>query len=221
MFTPKLDDAPFSYGVGKAVCVGRNYAAHAAELNNPIPEQPLLFIKPADAVVPLQDTVEIPSDQGAVHYELEIALLIGERISKATPEQALAAVAGVGVALDLTLREVQSGLKAKAHPWERAKAFDGSCPVSDFVAASRVQNWADLGLSLDINEQSRQDGNSANMLFPIPQLLAEMSHCFSLNPGDIVLTGTPEGVGQLQDGDRLKACLNRDWVVSQATVKTL
>jgi len=218
MYIPTLDNRPFSQPSGKAVCIGRNYAAHAAELNNPVPEEPLLFIKPADSLVAFDGELVLPADQGSVHYELEIALLIGEKLKNASEQQALAAIAGVGVALDLTLRDVQSVLKKKAHPWERAKGFDGSCPVSEFVSAERVSDWADLGLKLSINDEVRQDGNSCNMLFAVAPLVAEMSRCFTLNPGDIVLTGTPEGVGQLADGDVLNASL-QDWLSANAVVK--
>ncbi|WP_221797828.1 fumarylacetoacetate hydrolase family protein [Oceanobacter mangrovi] len=211
MYTPILDAEEFLSPTGKVVCVGRNYAAHAAELNNPVPQQPLLFIKPADAVVDMAGEFAIPTGQGSVHYELEIALLLGKKLKNADAAQALAAIAGVGLALDLTLRDVQSGLKDKAHPWERAKAFDGSCPVSPFVSASKVTDWANIGLQLDINGASRQDGSSAAMLFPIAELLVEMSRCFTLNPGDIIITGTPEGVGELKVGDAVQARL-QDWL---------
>ncbi|MDP2547605.1 fumarylacetoacetate hydrolase family protein [Oceanobacter sp. 4_MG-2023] len=211
MYYPFLNDAPFAFATGKAVCVGRNYAAHAAELNNPIPEQPLLFIKPADAVVAMEGDLSIPDGMGAVHHELEIALLIGETLSQASADEALAAIAGVGLALDLTLRDVQSGLKKKGHPWERAKAFDGACPVSRFIAAEQVSDWGDLELSLTRNGTLQQQGNSKAMLFPVADLLVAISQQFTLNPGDLVLTGTPAGVGPLEAGDQLTATL-QDWL---------
>lgn len=188
---------------GKVVCVGRNYADHAKELDNPVPSQPLLFIKPATALAPLDAPIALPRSEGDCHHELEVALLIGAPLCRAAPQECLAAVAGYGLALDLTLRELQSELKAKGHPWERAKAFDGACPVSSFVPRDTVGNWQALEFQLHRNGQLQQHGHCADMLFPIEQLLSEISYSFSLQPGDVVLTGTPAGVGPLKPGDKL------------------
>lgn len=204
MFTPVLAGQPFSHAVGKCVCVGRNYAEHAKELNNPVPASPILFHKPANAVVALAPEFTIPIQQGSVHHELEIAVLIGQPLISATDEQVLNAMVGVGLALDLTLRDVQSELKAKGQPWEMAKAFDGACPVTHFIAASQIQDWRNIRLELLRNGQMQQAGNSADMLFPIVPLIAYISRFFTLNPGDLVLTGTPAGVGPLLVGDKLE-----------------
>src|SRR5690606_18325531 len=115
------------------------------------------------------------------------------------------AIAGVGLALDLTLRDLQAKLKEKGHPWEIAKSFDGACPLSSFVRHDQVANLADLGIRLSINGELRQDGNSSQMLTPIPQLLSFVSSHFTLEQGDVVLTGTPAGVGPLRAGDQLRA----------------
>jgi 2-keto-4-pentenoate hydratase/2-oxohepta-3-ene-1,7-dioic acid hydratase in catechol pathway len=192
--------------LGKIVCVGRNYAEHARELNNPIPKQPLLFIKPATAAVNMNEPLLIPAGQGACHHELEMAVLIAAPLTNASAEQAKAAIAGIGLALDLTLREVQEQLKQKGQPWERAKAFDGACPLSPFVSAVGV-DLQRLPLQLLRNGDLQQSGNSADMLFTVLDLLVEISRCFSLMPGDVVLTGTPAGVGPLQSGDQLIARL--------------
>ncbi|MCY0964757.1 fumarylacetoacetate hydrolase family protein [Parathalassolituus penaei] len=218
MFIPQLNGQPFAHAVGKIVCVGRNYAAHALELNNPIPDQAILFIKPASAAVPMSPAFSIPTDQGSVHHELEIAILIGQPLSRADQQQAAEAIAGVGLGIDLTLRDVQDKLKAKGQPWERAKAFDGAAPLSTFVDAARVSNWQDLDLSLVRNGAIQQQGNSSVMLFPILALIAEISQTFALQPGDVILTGTPAGVGPLLPGDRLEARL-ADWLVIPATVQ--
>ena len=217
MYFPILAGQPFSHAVGKCVCVGRNYAEHAKELNNPIPQSPILFLKPADAVVALSPSFAIPTHQGSVHHELEIAVLIGKKIYQATSEEAMAAIAGVGLALDLTLRDVQSQLKEKGHPWEIAKAFDGACPVSEFITPEHILDWHNLPLSLIRNGQIQQQGNSAEMLFPIAPLLATMSQHFTLNPGDLVLTGTPAGVGPIEVGDVLTLQLG-DWLGQNCTV---
>ncbi|WP_304639153.1 fumarylacetoacetate hydrolase family protein [Pseudomonas sp.] len=193
--------------IGKVVCVGRNYAEHARELNNPVPSEPLLFIKPSTAVVPMAEPVRLPEGRGAVHYETEIALLIGERLGgEVSDAQARTAIAGVGLALDLTLRELQDDLKAKGHPWERAKAFDGACPLSRFVEPAGL-DLDNLPLSLTINGALRQQGSSAQMLTPIIDLLRHIAQTFTLLPGDVVITGTPAGVGVLQGGDVLEVTI--------------
>ncbi|WP_445398531.1 fumarylacetoacetate hydrolase family protein [Zobellella sp. An-6] len=203
-----LQGHPLPYAVGKVVCVGRSYKEHAAELNNPVPEQPLLFIKPSTSLVGLDTPLLLPRGLGAVHHELEVALLIGRRLCHTEPGHALEAVAGVGLALDLTLRDVQEQLKAKGHPWERAKAFDGSCPISPFALPEVLDDLQHLKFSLAINGQERQSGNTAMMLWSIGELLAEMSRCFTLNPGDVVLTGTPKGVAELKPNDRIEMQLD-------------
>lgn len=198
-----LDGCHFPHVLGKIVCVGRNYADHARELNNPIPRQPLLFIKPATAAVAMAQPIVIPAGQGECHHELEMAVLIGRKLSAAHDIDTLAAIAGIGLGIDLTLRDVQSTLKEKGQPWERAKAFDGSCPLSQFVELGD-RDIQQLDLKLWRNGELQQQGNTGDMLFPVSRLLSEISQCFTLLPGDVVMTGTPAGVGPLQSGDHLK-----------------
>lgn len=198
------DGSALDLPLGKVVCVGRNYAEHARELNNEVPSEPLLFMKPATALVPMEEPIQLPRDRGAVHYETEIAVLIGEPLSAVDEQGAQHGIAGIGVALDLTLREVQSVLKAKGHPWEKAKAFDASCPLSAFLTPATVGDLSAVEIRLSINDQLRQSGSSAQMITPILQLISHISHWFSLQPGDVVLTGTPAGVGQLNAGDQLR-----------------
>lgn len=205
-FTLQLDGKPFPHPLGKIVCVGRNYAAHAAELNNPIPSEPLLFMKPASAATELARPLHLPAGLGTVHHELELAVLIGKPLHHADSEQARSAIAGIGVALDLTLREVQDRLKREGHPWERAKAFDGAYPLSGFIDAAGI-DLQNLTLQLWRNGALQQDGHTGQMLFAVTALIAEISSIFSLQPGDVVSTGTPAGVGPLADGDKLIALL--------------
>lgn len=196
------DGTPIHLPLGKIVCIGRNYAEHARELNNPIPEEPLLFIKPASSAMHITRPLQPPRDQGSVHYEAELAVLIGRPLTNASEEEAKAAILGYGLALDLTLRDVQSKLKENGHPWERAKAFDGACPLSPFVAAEKLAK-AHLEFTLDVNRERRQTGDTRNMLTPILPLIRHISQHFSLLPGDVVLTGTPAGVGELEPGQLL------------------
>lgn len=195
------------HAVGKVVCVGRNYADHARELNNPVPAEPLWFIKPGSCVVPMKGAITIPQHRGSCHHELEIAILIGERLCDAGPAAARNAIAGIGLALDLTLRDVQAVLKEKGHPWEIAKAFDGSCVLSDFLPPTAFTDLQNIDFSLQVNGVVRQSGCTARQLFPIVSLLSVASSHFTLEPGDVLLTGTPAGVAALNTGDVLRAQL--------------
>jgi 2-keto-4-pentenoate hydratase/2-oxohepta-3-ene-1,7-dioic acid hydratase in catechol pathway len=205
-----LDQQLYPHTLGKIVCVGRNYAAHAKELNNPIPSEPILFIKPASSGLTLAPSFSIPQDQGSVHHELEIAILIGQTLKNASLDQVADSIAGIGLGLDLTLRDVQDQLKEKGHPWERAKSFDGACPLTEFVSVSLASKdeWQSIALTLKKNGALQQHGSSADMLFPILPLIAHMSAHFSLLPGDVILTGTPAGVGPLETGDSLSCELS-------------
>lgn len=218
MYIPVLDGTFFHQAVGKCVCVGRNYAAHAQELNNPIPSAPILFIKPADAVVGLTPSFVIPTDCGEVHHELEIAVLIASKLQHANAEQVEQGIAGIGLGLDLTLRDVQSELKAKGQPWELAKAFDGSCPLGHFISLETSKTLTQIDIGLTINSELKQQGNSRDMLFPIVELIAHISRFFTLNPGDVVLTGTPAGVGPLKVNDHLTLRMG-DHYLLETTVK--
>lgn len=202
-----IDGSAVELPVGKVVCVGRNYAEHARELGNDVPAEPLLFIKPATALRDLNAPVMLPVGRGEVHHEVEIVVLIGAPLTDATPQAAQAAIAGYAVGLDLTLRELQSRLKERGEPWEKAKSFDGAAPVSGFVDARGVSTRQNLAVSLEVNNQVRQHGHSGQMLFPIFPLVAEISRHFTLLPGDVVYTGTPAGVAPLVSGDQLVAKL--------------
>lgn len=200
------DTMPFP-SHGKAVCIGRNFAAHISELGNEQPDEPVLFIKPTSAFVDLRQPISIPMEFGECHHEAELALLIGQTLTNATQEHARQAVAGYGLALDLTLRDLQNVLKAKRLPWERAKAFDGSCPLSPFIPSEEIGDPQNLSFSLTVNGVQRQVGEQKMMLWNIFQVVAEASRCFTLNPGDAVLTGTPAGVAALQPDDHIQLAL--------------
>ena len=189
--------------VGKVVCVGRNYVDHIKELDNPMPTEPILFIKPATSLQPISRPIVIPDFTKDCHNETELAVLIGKEISRASREEVEAAVAGYGIALDLTLRDIQKSLKEKGLPWEKAKAFDGSCPISPFIRPDDLPNPQDTRLKLEVNGQVRQDESTKLMINKIFDLIVYMSGFFTLLPGDVVLTGTPAGVAALKSGDRL------------------
>ncbi|WGL15022.1 fumarylacetoacetate hydrolase family protein [Microbulbifer bruguierae] len=212
-------NSPVNLPLGKIVCVGRNYAEHAAELNNPVPDEPLLFIKPATSAVPMAEPVHLPRGRGSCHFEGELALLIGRPLSGANPAEVPAAIAGLGLALDLTLRDLQSNLKKQGQPWEKAKGFDGACPLSPFVKLDWLPDWDNLSYTLWLNDAIRQRGKSNHMLTPILDLVAYISEYFTLLPGDVVLTGTPAGVGELRPGDQLAMALEEDWLRCETRIE--
>jgi len=193
------------FPVGKIVCIGRNYSEHIKELGNATPDQPVIFIKPSSSILPDGGTVIIPEYSNDCHHEVELALIIGKTGKNISAEAAMAHVAGFGVAIDLTLRDTQSQQKEKGLPWEIAKGFDTACPLSDFVPTEQISDPHNLQLTLIVNDDIRQDGNTALMMRKIPQIIEEMSSIFTLEAGDVILTGTPAGVSRIQSGDVMVA----------------
>ena len=198
-----LDGNPCDLPAGKVVCVGLNYAAHIKEMASQASTEPMLFIKPKSALTSLTEPLVIPQGLGSVHFETEMAILIGKQLSQCSEQDVLPAIAGVAVALDLTLRDLQKQLRDAGHPWEKAKGWDGACPVSAFVSPDKISDLQNIDLQLEQNGVSKQDGNTAQMLSPVAPLITYMSRFFTLEPGDVILTGTPEGVGPLEPGDQL------------------
>lgn len=197
--------AILDFPVNKVVCVGSNYAKHIKEMGSQTPEEPVLFIKPETALCDIRQPLALPQGLGEVHHEVELAVLIGSTLKQATEDHVLKAIAGYGVALDLTLRDLQSGLKKAGRPWEKAKAFDNSCPISGFISTREFNHDPqNIPLSLIINGETRQLGSTADMLHKIIPLIAYSSRFFTLRAGDIILTGTPEGVGPLAKNDELE-----------------
>lgn len=205
MTTRSIIGTTQEFTIGKIVCLARNYAEHARELGNETPAAPVLFMKPASSVIGDGDTVRIPAFSQECHYEVELAVLIGAQARTVTVDNALDYVAGYGVAIDMTLRDVQNGLKAKGLPWEIAKGFDTACPLSDFVPVGAVADPHALDLTLAVNGEIRQNGTSADMIHRIPQIVAHISAIFTLEAGDVILTGTPAGVGPVRAGEVMTA----------------
>ena len=205
MKTAKIPATGQEFPIGKIVCLARNYAEHARELGNETPAAPVLFMKPASSVIADGEAVRIPSYSQECHYEVELAVLIGKPCRAVSAENALEYVAGYGTAIDMTLRDVQNSLKSKGLPWDIAKGFDTACPLSDFVPAAAVADPHNLRLRLAVNGALRQDGCSSDMINRVPQIIAHISAIFTLEPGDVILTGTPAGVGQVVAGDVMEA----------------
>jgi 2-keto-4-pentenoate hydratase/2-oxohepta-3-ene-1,7-dioic acid hydratase in catechol pathway len=196
-----IDGSACDLPVGKAVCVGLNYDAHIKEMASQKSAEPMIFIKPASALTRLAEPLVIPQDLGSVHFETEMAILIGQELSQCSEHDVLPAIAGIGVALDLTLRDLQKQLREAGHPWEKAKGWDGACPISAFLKPDKITDLQNVRLALQKNGDIQQDGNTSQMLTPVVPLIAYMSRFFTLQPGDVVLTGTPEGVGPIKAGD--------------------
>jgi 2-keto-4-pentenoate hydratase/2-oxohepta-3-ene-1,7-dioic acid hydratase in catechol pathway len=183
----------------KIVCVGRNYRAHAAELGNDVPPEPLLFFKPPSSLLDPDGTIELPPTtiSARVDHEAELALVIGRRTRRATEAEAASAVFGLTAAGDITARDLQK----KDGQWTRAKGMDTFCPVGPVVVTGLA--WGALGVRCRVNGALRQDGSTRDLFFSIPTLVAYASQVMTLEPGDLLLTGTPAGVGPLVDGDAL------------------
>ncbi|MGD0585388.1 MAG: fumarylacetoacetate hydrolase family protein [Oryzomonas sp.] len=205
MKTAKIPATDNEYLIGKILCIGRNYVDHIKELGNETPAAPVVFMKPATAVVDDGGSVVIPPYSTECHYEAELAVLIG-RDGKDIPEaEALSHVAGYGVAIDMTLRDVQDNQKKKGLPWEIAKGFDTSCPLSDFTPAAQVLDPQNLTIRLLLNGEERQNGSTGLMINPVARIVSYLSTVFTLEEGDVILTGTPAGVGRVRPGDGMVA----------------
>lgn len=190
----------------KIVAVGRNYAKHAAELNNPVPSKPILFLKPASSfLLRGQGNIEIPSGCTNLHHEVELGVVIGRDGRDISRDQAMEYVQGYFLALDMTARELQSDAKKKGLPWSVCKGYDTFTPVSDFIPKSEIKDPHDLTLWCKVDDVVRQEGKTSDMIFDIPGLISYISTIFTLNEGDTIITGTPEGVGPVHHGSTISA----------------
>jgi len=207
MKTTRIKDSNEVFTIGKIVCVGRNYADHAKELGNEVPEKPVLFLKPASAIIYSGGEIIHPDYGNELHHEVELVLLIGETVKKANKSQAENAIVGYGVGLDMTLRDVQDVLKKKGHPWTLAKCFDTSAVISDFVLKKDYQLKVDEKLELKVNGDVKQSDSLRSMIFNPAEIIEYISSIMTLERGDIIFTGTPAGVSKVNRGDKLEARL--------------
>ncbi|KAL4969481.1 fumarylacetoacetate hydrolase family protein [Aspergillus stella-maris] len=197
----------------KVICIGRNYAEHITELNNTKPKQPFFFLKPTSSILlPNEGPVLRPRGTN-LHYEVELALVMGQRVRDLDPNDtkgALDAIHSYLLAIDMTARNVQDEAKKKGLPWTIAKGFDTFLPVSQEILKSQIPDPHNAFLRLSVNSQEKQADSSSLMLYRIPRLLAEISRTMTLEKGDLVLTGTPKGVGEVKSGDVMKASIEVD-----------
>ena len=187
----------------KIICIGRNYSDHAKELNNPVPKEPVIFLKPDTALIHKNEPFFLPDHSNEIHHEVELVIKI-IRIGKNIAENyAHKYYNEIGIGIDFTARDVQVEHKAKGLPWEKAKAFDGSAPLGKFLDKNSLDNINNLNFRLEKNGEVVQSGNSKDMLFSFDQIIANVSKYFTLKIGDLIYTGTPAGVGRVVTNDQL------------------
>ncbi|WP_115461583.1 fumarylacetoacetate hydrolase family protein [Winogradskyella aurantiaca] len=187
----------------KLICIGRNYAKHIEELDNERPENPVVFMKPDSAILLKKQPFFIPEFSNDVHHEVEILIKI-KKIGKYIEKQfAHKYYDEVGLGIDFTARDLQSKLKAKGLPWEKAKAFDGAAVIGQWLPKTQFKNVDNIGFSLQINGQTVQEGNTSHMLWKIDEIIEYVSKYFTLKIGDIIFTGTPAGVGPVKPNDQM------------------
>lgn len=195
------------FPVHRIYCIGRNYAEHAKEMGSEPTSRanPVFFMKPADAIVPEGGDVSYPSATDDLHHEVEMLVALDKGGRDIDASHALDCVFGYGVGLDLTRRDLQAAMKTKGLPWDVAKGFDHSAPVSPLHTVEKTGHPQHARLTLTVNGEPRQDTDIADMIFPVADIIAELSKLFELKPGDLIFTGTPAGVGPLLRGDRFRA----------------
>ncbi|MEM6895100.1 MAG: fumarylacetoacetate hydrolase family protein [Bacteroidota bacterium] len=198
----------------KLICIGRNYAAHAAELGNERPTEPVVFIKPDSAILPKEQDFFIPEFSNEVHYEVEVLVKINKVGKHIAQKFAHKYYDEIGLGIDFTARDVQQSLKAKGLPWEKAKGFDGAAVIGKWLPKSRYENVDKLAFQLKKNQQVVQEGDTALMLWKIDELIAHVSTFFMLKKGDILFTGTPAGVGKVSPNDYLSGTLEGEEMFS-------
>lgn len=207
-------EGPIQYDVPipqpqKIVCLGRNYQKHAAELNNPVPAEPIIFSKMPSSLLPHEGTILLPRNIGRVDHELELAIVIGQQGKNIAESKAYDFIAGYTIVNDVTARALQKSDQSKKHPWMRSKSFDTFCPTGPFVVPhSAVDNPHNLELTLRVNGEIRQQGSTSDLIFKIPEIIHFVSRHMTLTPGDIIATGTPEGVSELKQGDTVTGVID-------------
>jgi 2-keto-4-pentenoate hydratase/2-oxohepta-3-ene-1,7-dioic acid hydratase in catechol pathway len=191
----------------KIICIGRNYIAHVKELDNALPTEPMFFMKPETALLPAGEPFPYPEFSKEVHYETELVLRICKTAKAIDEKKASEYYDAITVGIDFTARDLQSRCKAKGHPWEIAKAFDYSAPIGKFKKISELKNADDIAFGMKLNGEWAQQGHSRDMIFSFDRIIAHVSRFVTLNEGDIVFTGTPQGVGEVHVGDKLELFL--------------
>ncbi|WP_454761821.1 fumarylacetoacetate hydrolase family protein [Caulobacter segnis] len=199
--TVPVEGSDAAFPVRRILCVGRNYAAHAREMGADTRDPPFFFSKPADAIAPLKSEIAYPPATSDLHHEIELVVALKSGGANLSPEQALEAVFGYAVGVDLTRRDLQGAAKAKGHPWEAGKAFDESAPITAIRVMDAPAPAA--AVTLSVNGQERQRGEIGDMIWNVGEVIAKASELWTLAAGDLIFTGTPEGVGAIARGDKV------------------
>lgn len=192
---------------GTIYCIGRNYVEHARELQNEVPDEPVVFLKPSGSIIFDGEAIRLPDQSNDVHHEVELVVAIERKGKNISEDNALEYVAGYAVGIDVTARDIQQKAKENARPWSVAKGFDTFAPLSRFVTTDTIVDPQNLDLTLRVNGEIRQNDNTRLMIFPVSYLISYLSNIFTLYPGDIIFTGTPKGVSSLRNGDHIRATL--------------
>ena len=198
----------------KILCIGRNYADHISELNNERPSEPVIFLKPDTAILKDNEPFYHPDFSNDIHHEVEIVLKINKVGKNIEAKFAHKYYDEIGIGIDFTARDIQSRLKEKGLPWEKAKAFNGSAPISGFISKTKFADLKNLNFHLEVNGKVCQKGNTEMMLWNFDEIIAEISKYFTLKTGDLVFTGTPAGVGKVVIGDKLTAFIESEEMMS-------
>jgi len=194
----------------KIICIGRNYLKHAREMDSSVPTEPIFFLKPESAIIKKNKPFFIPDFSEEIHHEVELVLQICRLGKSITPEFAHRYYDKIGIGIDFTARDIQRKCKENGLPWEKAKAFDGAAPLGKFVEKESLGDVGNIDFKLEINDNTVQHGNTKDLIFPFDELIAYVSRFFTLKTGDLIFTGTPEGVGPVNHNDELKAYINNE-----------
>jgi acylpyruvate hydrolase len=197
----------------KIICIGRNYSLHAKELGNDIPEEPIFFLKPDSSLILNNKPFFLPDFSEDIHHELELVIKIDRLGKHIQPEFARRYYSQVALGIDFTARDIQKKCKEQGLPWEKAKAFDGSAPLSRFLKLTELGGLENLHYELKVNGELRQSGEPSHMLFHVDHLISYLSKYMTLKIGDLIYTGTPAGVGKVEKNDRLEARLNGEKLI--------
>jgi len=204
--------------ISNVFCIGRNYSLHAKELGNEVPDNPIVFLKPTSSVCYTHQKITLPTVSNDVHHECEVVVAIGKPGKNIPSKNAIDHIAGIGIGVDLTARDIQQKAKEKGYPWSIAKGFDGFAPIGNFAPIDTFRNINNIMFSLSVNDIRKQTGNTSDMIFSIPDLVAYLSTIFTLQEGDLIFTGTPQGVAQVKSGDHISAELENGQSILQISV---
>lgn len=198
----------------KILAIGRNYSEHAKELNNPVPTEPVVFMKPDTALLREGKAFYHPDFSDDIHYEVELVVKIGKEGKHISEKFAKNYIDSIGIGIDFTARDIQENCKKKGLPWEIAKAFDHSAPIGNFIPINEIENLTNISFSLEKNNTIVQQGNSGDMIFNFEQIISYLSKRFTLKKGDLIFTGTPAGVGKINIGDKYQAYIGTQALLS-------